>query len=292
MSQENEEKEESVTPLHPIQAQFKNPELERQFRLHFLESEKIQLKLAIWVYLIPNLIFSYSDHILFGFSRDFYTLLTVRGIHILLSIILVMIVSRLAKPQILDISVLVWWASIIALVFFINSTRPAEYLHHSVIDILILFTIYILVSNRLIFQVFPALLLSIGNIVFLAIVKSDMSTMAFNVMWGSYLVGNMLGIVISWRLNASRRLQFNTLQKEKHLRENQERALSEVKTLRGIIPICSQCKKIRDDDGFWQKVEVFVTDHSEADFSHSLCPECVKEIYPALYEKLKKENKL
>jgi len=54
-------------------------------------------------------------------------------------------------------------------------------------------------------------------------------------------------------------------------------ALEENKTLRGIIPICSYCKKIRDDQGYWQQVEVYVRDHSEAIFSHSFCPECTRE---------------
>lgn len=59
-----------------------------------------------------------------------------------------------------------------------------------------------------------------------------------------------------------------------------EKALSEVKTLRGIVPICSYCKKIRNDKGFWDQVEVYVRDHTEADFSHSICPVCMKIHFP------------
>ena len=59
-----------------------------------------------------------------------------------------------------------------------------------------------------------------------------------------------------------------------------QEALDEVKTLRGIVPICSHCKKIRDDRGFWNQVEVYVHDHSEAQFSHGICPECIRELYP------------
>ncbi|MBM4341671.1 MAG: response regulator transcription factor [Deltaproteobacteria bacterium] len=61
-----------------------------------------------------------------------------------------------------------------------------------------------------------------------------------------------------------------------------QRALTEIKTLRGIVPICASCKKIRDDAGFWQQVEVYVRDHSEAEFSHGICPECMKKLYPEL----------
>ena len=58
------------------------------------------------------------------------------------------------------------------------------------------------------------------------------------------------------------------------------RALDQIKTLRGIVPICSGCKKIRDDQGSWHQVEVYVHDHTEAEFSHGLCPECLKRLYP------------
>ncbi len=59
-----------------------------------------------------------------------------------------------------------------------------------------------------------------------------------------------------------------------------EKALAEIKTLRGIVPICAHCKQIRDDTGFWQQVEVYVRDRTEAEFSHGICPECIKEFYP------------
>lgn len=62
-------------------------------------------------------------------------------------------------------------------------------------------------------------------------------------------------------------------------------ALEEIKTLRGIIPICSFCKMIRDDQGFWNKVEVYVKEHSEAVFSHSLCPKCTHKHYPEIFDK-------
>lgn len=56
-------------------------------------------------------------------------------------------------------------------------------------------------------------------------------------------------------------------------------ALAEVKTLRGFLPICAHCRKIRDDDGYWQQLEAYVQDHSEAIFSHGVCPECLSRHY-------------
>ncbi len=59
-----------------------------------------------------------------------------------------------------------------------------------------------------------------------------------------------------------------------------QKALDNVKTLRGLLPICSSCKKIRNDDGYWSQIEVYVRDHSDAEFSHGICPECATKLYP------------
>jgi phosphoserine phosphatase RsbU/P len=57
-------------------------------------------------------------------------------------------------------------------------------------------------------------------------------------------------------------------------------ALKQIRTLRGILPICASCKNIRDDQGYWSQVEVYVRNHTEADFSHSICPACERKLYP------------
>jgi hypothetical protein len=57
-----------------------------------------------------------------------------------------------------------------------------------------------------------------------------------------------------------------------------EGALAKIKTLSGLIPICASCKKIRDDNGYWQQLEQYLTEHSEADFTHGLCTDCLKEM--------------
>ena len=61
-------------------------------------------------------------------------------------------------------------------------------------------------------------------------------------------------------------------------------ALDEVKTLRGIIPICASCKKIRDEKGYWNQVEAYIQRHTEASFSHGICENCVSKLYPELQE--------
>ena len=70
------------------------------------------------------------------------------------------------------------------------------------------------------------------------------------------------------------------VEEREELIKNLEKALSEVKTLGGLLPICSHCKKIRDDKGYWKQIESYISEHSEAEFSHSICKECADIYYP------------
>ena len=60
-------------------------------------------------------------------------------------------------------------------------------------------------------------------------------------------------------------------------------ALDEVKTLSGLLPICCSCKKIRNDKGYWLQIETYVQEHSNAEFSHGICPDCARKLYPDFY---------
>jgi hypothetical protein len=62
--------------------------------------------------------------------------------------------------------------------------------------------------------------------------------------------------------------------------EELQTAMAEINTLRDILPICSACKKIRDDQGYWNKLEAYLYKHSKVQFSHGFCPDCLKKLYP------------
>ncbi len=78
-------------------------------------------------------------------------------------------------------------------------------------------------------------------------------------------------------------------EKEKLIEELKE-ALEKVKTLKGLLPICSHCKRIRDDKGYWEKIEVYIRNHTEVDFTHGICPECMEKKFPK-YSKNDKDKK-
>ena len=68
-------------------------------------------------------------------------------------------------------------------------------------------------------------------------------------------------------------------------------ALENVKKLSGLLPICSNCKKIRDDKGYWRQLETYISEHSEALFTHGLCDDCTKNMYPEYYDRIKERKK-
>lgn len=91
---------------------------------------------------------------------------------------------------------------------------------------------------------------------------------------GCALAAGLMGLgAHRWRTRALRL-------RERQLAERVEEALARVKTLSGLLPICAACKKIRDDQGYWSQIETYVSEHSAAEFTHSLCPECVRRLYP------------
>ncbi len=75
-------------------------------------------------------------------------------------------------------------------------------------------------------------------------------------------------------------------EERERLIEELRQTLSEVKTLRGFLPICSSCKKIRSDQGSWQQLESYIRDHTDAEFSHGICPECARALYPEQWQQI------
>jgi PAS domain S-box-containing protein len=106
--------------------------------------------------------------------------------------------------------------------------------------------------------------------------------------------GEVRTVEISGALIAGKCLViFNDITERKKMEEERtelidelREALEKIKTLRGILPICASCKKIRNDEGYWQQIEVYIRNHSAAEFSHGICPECINKLYPYFQDNL------
>jgi hypothetical protein len=86
------------------------------------------------------------------------------------------------------------------------------------------------------------------------------------------------------RIKAESERRKAEVERERLISELQE-ALADVKLLSGLVPICANCKKIRDDQGYWTQIESYIQDRSDAKFSHSICPDCAVKLYPNYFPK-------
>ena len=93
---------------------------------------------------------------------------------------------------------------------------------------------------------------------------------SFLILW----ITGILGITFTYRIIHKEYTQRSSLI------EQLQKTLKEIKTLKGFIPICASCKKVRNDAGYWDQIEQYIKDHSDAEFTHGICPDCVKKLYP------------
>jgi hypothetical protein len=107
----------------------------------------------------------------------------------------------------------------------------------------------------------------------------------FRTLCAALILYGMIGAlhIFDWETTEALRrsrdeLEINVKERTRELEE----ALDKVKILSGYLPICASCKKIRDDKGYWNQIEMYIRDHSEAEFSHGICPECAKKLYPGI----------
>ena len=95
-----------------------------------------------------------------------------------------------------------------------------------------------------------------------------------------YLFAEYIAVVASAYHHRARFHAFKSLEQEMHLNAELRSAAGRINQLSGLLPICSNCKKIRNDQGYYQQIEQYITEHSEAEFTHGICPDCAKELYP------------
>jgi len=98
----------------------------------------------------------------------------------------------------------------------------------------------------------------------------------------------VLAIQFIWNRRLQREIRERKLieQERNNLIDALKQALVEVKTLRGFLPICANCKKIRNDTGYWQQIEFYIEEHTDSKFSHGMCPDCAREFYPGIADRI------
>jgi hypothetical protein len=153
-----------------------------------------------------------------------------------------------------------------------------------IISFLLILALYLLLKNSQLIDTNALHLIAVSIIFTIA------SEMSFTLYTDVYGISNMIGHylkIVSYYLLYKAIIENGIIKPHDLLHKNMDKlkdALDNIKTLKGMLPICSNCKKIRDDEGYWHNIEKYIYDHSEAELSHSICPDCYKKLYPEFYQ--------
>lgn len=227
------------------------------------------------LFLVPTFWYLQTDFALFGGDWSRLTLrLLVRGSMVAVTfgavIALASVRSRVAYSRVVFATGLALAAALVA----INALRP-EYsglpLRSPLFTIAVM---YGLMPNSTIRQILPPLLLSVALVILRLwwLSSAANADVAGDVL--ILIVLNTAGVLMVLRRRALERALDRAWQGELNARLANDRSMAELRSLHGIIPICSFCKKVHTEVGSWQQLERYVQQHSQAEFSHGVCPEC------------------
>jgi hypothetical protein len=166
--------------------------------------------------------------------------------------------------------------------------RPADSVVLARFELLVVVGFYAALPNVLRWQVVAAAILSVGASLTYALRPSNIPMVDILTIIEAFALANAIGWYVSRRRGRLERSEEEAMEREQAARHQLEQTMSELRVLRGVIPICSHCRKIRSEVGDWQQLESYVRDHTDTDFSHGLCPDCLDEHYPTVAEEMRR----
>jgi hypothetical protein len=181
----------------------------------------------------------------------------------------------------IDGAVFGWTLFVCGLSLALAETRPLDYAPRALLDGFLVIVIYLMVPNRFILQCIPAWILTAGSLwhVYAPMTLDPASLRSVLVL---FTFANVFGGWTAWRSHVDRRIRFAQWLEERRLREALQEQRERRRILEGLLPICSTCKSIRDDEGYWRKVEQYLSERTDALLTHGICPDCEKAAYAKL----------
>lgn len=184
------------------------------------------------------------------------------------------VVGRVRDVRAMDALSMLMMVAVVFSSLWANAYRPKDFYTHVGADVVILIGIYLVIPLAQSLRFGGAIAYSSGLAYLYFVYKTPPDAMTETSAAVSLVIANLLGYLVSFRHARVQRNQYTALKNEQVARQALEEARSEIRSLSGLIPICASCKSVRNDEGFWEQVESYVRDRSEAEFSHSLCPKC------------------
>lgn len=287
------------------QGEFASQNLERQFQDAKWSLSANRMRFVCGLTALIYLAAAHTDYMVLGLSRAFYVLLMFRVLSALAGLVNFFLAFR-KEPFPQYAYTMAAYMIMLSISESVDAVIKSRALGEQMIPytVIIILAFYLFLPTRT-YPTFAAALL--GSTIYVLTLGFFTGTSAedlVTVLLFLVLV-NAFGLYFLLTFSRSQRREFFALTEEQRLNEELtseverrreveaeqqelivklQKAMDEVKTLRGFIPICANCKKIRDDEGYWRQIEVYIQERSSATFSHGICPDCAKKLYPELYK--------
>lgn len=260
--------------------ELRDPTLEAEYRALHLPHDGRAAAVTVLIVAVLAIPFTLSDRV---FIHDpgtllWLTMLRIGGWIAAAAGILVMWRSR--RPLVVDLTVVIWNLLNVGLNVAIQTTRPPDYHLQFATDLMYLTMAWTVIPNRFVFQCVAALGATLTSVGIMLWVREPLPVPARFFVGTALFAVNLAGILVALRLHRTRRQAFVDNRAACVARDELALALAEVKTLRGLVPICSNCKAIRDTEGQWKSLEEVLLTSTEATLSHGMCPACIQRLYP------------
>jgi len=256
---------------------FVSPEIEKQYRCEKLAEDLKVARFLLLIFVASTVMFLLNDWRLHAGTRVFLILAGSRALAIAISVVVLFRLRNSMEPESLDVWLLSWTSMGLIWILYVESTRPLHWLNHA-LSVLVIVAVSLLVPVRGTYQAWAATLFGVGALVLFVSKRPDGFMLMGNIT--ALLLAVIIGLVSSRKLHRTNRQSFAARVSERDTIGKLEAALAEVRKLEGILPICAGCKRIREGESNWKSLESYVSAHSEARFSHGLCPECRDRLYP------------
>ncbi len=285
--------------LSKYTAEFDTKSMEESFLSSTWNDNKTATRNTLLIVVFLTIVFFIRDIMEVKDSGTLYLLLYMR-IAVICAVFFSSLYIHRATSYFSNYHHLVFFNQIVisSAIFVLAITREMPVAYLGVNTILFMLIYYQFINNKFYHTIIACVFLGVGavltGVLYLNMNSSDLIASVLFL-----LPLNFLGSTILRSINKSRRFEYLALIDLKKTVDEREKAiqelrttLAEVKTLRGFLPICAKCKKIRDDEGYWNQIESYIEKHSEAQFSHGICQECADELYgDAEWYKKRKRDK-
>lgn len=252
--------------------QIHDPYLEQEFVENRIHSHKGMALVAMGIFNLFSFVFLLLD------SLGGESILTLRLLFLGVTLPLFYLTYKTKSSQSYTTYCAIFILCAIGFHGHIQLQRDSSELLGIAIDIVILLGIFLLFRIHIIYETMLAFIL-LGMSVLITVYHREMPPIEFARALLSVCAAYCIGFVMASHWHQSERKLFLSKKEEEQLKKKYQASLESVKTLTGLIPLCSSCGKVKDDNGYWKRVEQYIADHTNAQMSHSICMSCIKELY-------------